>query len=106
MRGELGWMKLNYDRHSLALQYGGKLRGMGRERWPKIVSGALCKIRDKGTWVDYIKVLMDKFKLQEFWEDNRWEEKVWKTRVVGQVLQEYWSDRRVAPSSGLVWQKS
>ena len=30
---------------------------------------------------------MHKYKLQEFWEDNRWEE-VWKTRVICQVKQE------------------
>ena len=61
---------------------------MERERWTKIVSRASCKIRDKGTWVYYIRVLMDKYKLQEFWGDNRWEEKVWKTRAIGQIEQE------------------
>ena len=88
VKGKLGWMNLKYDRYSVALEYAGGLMGVGRERWPKIVSRALCKIRNNGTRVDYIRVLMDKYKLQEFWEDNRWEEEVWKTRVIGQVKQE------------------
>ena len=72
-------MKLKYDRQSPALLYAGRLRGIGWERWPKIVSRAMCKITDKGTWVDYIRVLLDIYNLKDFWEDNRWEEKVWKT---------------------------
>ena len=47
VRGELGWRKLKYDRHSLALQFAGRLRGMGWERWPKIV-GEVAKQWDMG----------------------------------------------------------
>ena len=30
VRGEIGWRKLKFDRHSMALQYLGRLRGWGR----------------------------------------------------------------------------
>ena len=29
VRGEIGWRKLKFERHSMALQYLGRLRGMG-----------------------------------------------------------------------------
>ena len=54
VRGEFGWRKLKYDRHSLALQSSGRLRGMGWERWTTIVGEALSRLQNNGTWVDYI----------------------------------------------------
>ena len=39
VRGELGWRKLKYDRHSSALKFAGRLRGMGWERWPNSWGG-------------------------------------------------------------------
>ena len=41
VRGELGWRKLKYDRHSLALQYVGRLRGMGVGEVAKKSGGGL-----------------------------------------------------------------
>ena len=78
VRGELGWRKLKYDRHSSALKFAGRLRGMGWERWPKIVGEALSRLQNNGTWVDYIRSLIARYKLQTCWEDDRWNEKVWK----------------------------
>ena len=83
--GELGWRKLKYDRHRLALQYVGRLRGMGWERWPKIVGEALSRIQNKETWVDYVRSLVARYQLQTCWEDEGWNEKVWKKAVVDQV---------------------
>ena len=88
VRGELGWRKLKYDRHSLALQFAGRLRGMGWERWPKIVGEALSRLQNNGTWVDYIRSLIARYKLQTCWEDDSWNEKVWKKVVVEQVERE------------------
>ena len=88
VRGELGWRKLKYDRHSSALKFAGRLRGMGWERWPKIVGEALSRLQNNGTWVDYIRSLIARYKLQTCWEDDRWNEKVWKKVVVEQVERE------------------
>ena len=88
VRGELGWRKLKYDRHSSALKFAGRLRGMGWERWPKIVGEALSRLQNNGTWVDYIRSLIARYKLQTWWEDDRWNEKVWKKVVVEQVERE------------------
>ena len=88
VRGELGWRKLKYDRHSLALQFAGRLRGMGWERWPKIVGEVLSRLQNNGTWVDYIRSLIARYKLQTCWEDDSWNEKVWKKVVVEQVERE------------------
>ena len=88
VRGELGWRKLKYDRHSLALQYAGRLRGMGWERCPKIVGEALSRLQNKGTWVAYVKSLVAKYQLQTCWEDEGWNEKVLKKAVVDQVEKE------------------
>ena len=40
------------------------------------------------TWVDYIRSLIARYKLQTCWEDDRWNEKVWKKVVVEQVERE------------------
>ena len=88
VRGELGWRKLKYDRHSSALKFAGRLRGMGWERWPKIVGEALSRLQNNGTWVDYIRSLIARYNLQTCWEDDRWNEKVWKKVVVEQVERE------------------
>ena len=88
VRGELGWRKLKYDRHSLALQYVGRLRGMRWERWPKIVGEALSRLQRKGTWVDYVRSLVARYQLQTCLEDEWWNEKVWKKAVVDQVEKE------------------
>ena len=54
--GEIGWRKLKLERHSLmmALQYLGRLRGMGAEGWPRTVEEALHEKRDTGTRTDYL----------------------------------------------------
>jgi len=85
VRGELGWKKLKFDRHRLALEYLGRLRGMGVGRWPRIVGEALHGLGGRGTWVDYVIALVLEYKLQEDWEDNQWQGKVWKRRVAEQV---------------------
>ena len=51
---------------------------MGWERWPKTVGQALSRLQNNGTWVDLIRSLIAKYKLQTSWEDDRWNEKVWK----------------------------
>ena len=61
---------------------------MGWERWPKIVGEALSRLQNNGTWVDYIRSLIARYKLQTCWEDDRWNEKVWKKVVVEQVERE------------------
>ena len=82
------YRKLKFDRHSLALQYVGRLRGMGWERWPKIVGEALSRLKSKGTSVDYVRSLVARYQLQTCWEDEGWNEKVWKKAVVDQVEKE------------------
>ena len=77
-----------YQWHSSALKFAGRLRAMGWERWPKIVGEALSRLQNNGTWVDYIRSLIARYKLQTCWEDNRWNEKVWKKVVVEQVDRE------------------
>ena len=42
-------------------------------------------LQNNGTWVDYIRSLIARSKLQTCWEDNSWNEKVWKKVVVEQV---------------------
>ena len=88
VRGELGWRKLKFDRHRLALEYLGRLRGMGADRWPRIVAEALHGLRGSGTWVDYVSALVVKYQLQEDWAVSRWEGKVWKRRIAEQVVAE------------------
>ena len=61
---------------------------MGWERWPKIVGEALSRLQNKGTWVDYIRSLVAKYQLQTCWEDEGWNEKVWKKAVVDRVEKE------------------
>ena len=39
----------------MALQYLGRLRGMGAKRWPRIIGEALNEVRDTGTWADYVR---------------------------------------------------
>ena len=72
VRGEIGWRKLKFDRHSMALQYLGRLRGMGAEKWPRIVGEALNEVRDTRTWADYVSALITKYNLRETWEHNKW----------------------------------
>ena len=56
VRGKIGWRKLKFERHSMALQYLGRLRGMGAERWPRILDlgEASNEVRDTGIWADYV----------------------------------------------------
>ena len=58
---------------------------MGWERWPKRVcgggGGALSRLQNKGTWVDYVRSLVARYQLQTCWEDEGWNEKVWKKAV-------------------------
>ena len=61
---------------------------MGWERWPKIVGEALSRLQSKGTWVDYVRSLVARYQLQTCWEDEGWNEKVWKKAVVDQVEKE------------------
>ena len=61
---------------------------MGWERWPKIVAEASSRLQNNGTWVDYIRSLIARYKLQTCWEDDSWNEKVWKKVVVEQVERE------------------
>ena len=61
---------------------------MGWERWPKIVGEALSRLQSKGTWVDYVRSLVTRYQLQTCWEDEGWDEKVWKKAVVEQVEKE------------------
>ena len=88
VRGELGWMRLRYQRHILALQYMGKLREMGCRRWPRIVGEAMCKVQNKGTWVDYARELLVRYRLQDMWGGDGWEGKTWKRKVLSQVKDE------------------
>ena len=88
VRGEIGWRKLKFDRHSMALQYLGRLRGMGAERWPRIVGEALNEVRDTGTWADYVSALITKYNLRETWEHSKWGERFWKRQVVDQLERE------------------
>ena len=37
---------------------------MGWERLPKIVGEALSRLQNNGTWVDYIRSLIARYKLQ------------------------------------------
>ena len=83
VREKLGWSKLKYDRYSLALQFAERLRGMGWERWPKIVVDALSRLQNNGTWWTIAR-----HKLQTCWEDDKWNENVWKKVVVEQVERE------------------
>ena len=90
VRGELGWRKLKYDRHSLALQYAGRLHykrnGVGEVA--KIVGEALSRLQNKGTWVDYVRSVVERYQLQTCCEDEGWNETVWKKVVVDQVEKE------------------
>ena len=87
VRGDLGWVKLRTDRHIKALGFAGRLRGMGKLRWPKIVGEALANKRGKGSWVDYIRSLMDSYRIQEEWAKEEWSEKQWK-RLVHRTVRE------------------
>ena len=49
---------------------------------------ALSRLQNNGTWVDYIRSLIARYKLQTCWEDDSWNEKVWKKVVVEQVERE------------------
>ena len=49
---------------------------------------ALSLLQNNGTWADYIRSLIARYKLQTCWEDDRWNEKVWKKVVVEQVERE------------------
>ena len=72
----------------MALQYLGRLRGMGAERWPRIVGEALNEVRDTGTWADYVSALITKYNLRETWEHSKWGERFWKRQVVDQLERE------------------
>ena len=91
VRGEIGWRKLEFERHSMALQYLGRLRGMGAERWPRIVREALNEVRNTGTWADYVSALITEYNLRETWEHSKWGGgggRFWKRQVVDQLERE------------------
>ena len=65
IRGDLGWVKLQSERHERALKYAGRLRAMNGVRWPKIVGEALLEIRGRGSWVDYVQAQITKYRLRD-----------------------------------------
>ena len=63
-RGDLGSEKIKYRRHARALKYAGRVRAMSAMRWSKIAGEALVEhMAGRGTWVDYVFLLMEKYKL-------------------------------------------
>ena len=58
------------------------------ERWPEIVGEALSRLQNKGMWVGYVRSLVARYQLQTCWEDEGWNENVWKKAVVEQVEKE------------------
>ena len=65
VRGDLGWVKLQNDRHERALKYAGRLRAMDVSRWPKVVARALLKRRGRGTWVNYVQTQINNYGLRD-----------------------------------------
>ena len=52
----------------------GKVRGMGLERWPRIVVEALAEHLGTGTWADYGYTLLGKYGLLGKWKEEDWTE--------------------------------
>ena len=90
VRGELGWGKLRYNRHKLALQYVGRLREMDDCRWPKTIARALAseETKGRGTWWDYVEDLIVLYKLGDMWEGRGWDSREWKRNVSKLVEEE------------------
>ena len=60
----------------------------------KIVGEALSRLQNKGMWVDYVRSLVARYELQTCWEDEGWNEKVWKKALLDQAEKEgKWASR-------------
>ena len=75
IRGNMGWAKLKYGRHCKVLKFMGRVRGMGLERWPRIVAEALAERLGTGTWADCRYTLLRKYGLLGKWKEKNWTEK-------------------------------
>ena len=82
MRGDLGLEKTIYRRHARALKYAGRVRAMSAKRWPKIVGESLLEhIAGRGTWADYVSLLMERYRLISKWKEVGWTKKEWDKTV-------------------------
>ena len=65
----------------------GRVRGMGLERWPRIVAEALGEHLGTGTWADYGYTLLGKYGLLGKWKEEIWTEKTW-SKLAMETLKE------------------
>ena len=64
IREDLWWGQLKFMRHSKALGDLGRLRALGKRRWPKIVGEAIARNLGSATWADYMYKLMEMYALE------------------------------------------
>ena len=79
--------KLKYGRHCKVLKIMGRDRGMGLERWPRIVGEALAECLGTGTSADCGYTLLGKYGLLGKWKGENWTEKTW-SKLVMETLKE------------------
>ena len=72
VRGDMGWARLKYGPYCKVLKFMGRVRGMGLERWPRIVAKALAERLGTGTWADYLYMLLGKDGLIGKWKVENW----------------------------------
>ena len=83
MRGDLGLEKMKYRRHARALKGAGRVRAVNAKRCPKIVGEALVEhMVGRGTWADYVSLLMERYKLISKWKEVGWTKKEWDKTVM------------------------
>ena len=65
----------------------GRVRGMGLERWPRILAEALAERLGTETWADYGYKSLGKYGLLGKWKEENWTEKTW-SKLVMETLKE------------------